>query len=151
MGAIGFYSSRRDRPCPACFERLAANAATATLAPRRLRSAVKSTPGLSSKSSMSNRMFCSGVANAPKFGNRRKPGQESQPLVHAGDPLPLRRQRREGKRTGSLTCARNEPVPTPALEYYDSVALRLVTASRSVAPRRSACFSRDVFLRNRSW
>ena len=49
-------------------ESFAASAATATLATSRLRSTVKSTPGsVSSKSLMSNTMFSSGVAKAPKF------------------------------------------------------------------------------------
>jgi len=49
------------------FETLAAKAATAMLAASRLRSAVKSTPGkVSSKSLMSNRMFCSGGGEGPE-------------------------------------------------------------------------------------
>ncbi len=49
-------------------ESFAASAATATLATNRLRSTVKSIPAsVSSKSLMSNTMFSSGVANAPKF------------------------------------------------------------------------------------
>jgi hypothetical protein len=69
--------------------------------------------------------------------------------VHAqaiGDPQEgLTGCSRYPKSDGSYSRA---GVGTGSLRAHVSEPVRIATASRSVAPRRSACFSREVFLRN---
>ena len=150
MQPIGLDRCRRNRARLLLAEACRPMRATTTLAARRFRSTVKSTPGsVSSKSLTSNRILSSGVTNAPKFmrwlsppactGNPTIGWPARSVAITAAAPR---------KKANGLTVIRLYRSGTSSGTRSGSLSARIATALRAIDPFRSACASRGVLWRS---